>query len=123
MGNCFRSNIDIIYLSDETSSTNSLITRLDHLHLVHLLRIVTAARLRGILSVAVTHAGLPLQQDLLAGKEPVDLLQGQVLGLWVQEVDERQEAKVEDAKVDVGAPADAGEADGGDLDDEEGEDP
>ena len=39
----------------------TLITRLYHLRLMRLLGIVTAARLRRVLPVAVAHAGLPLQ--------------------------------------------------------------
>lgn len=69
------------------------------------------------------HAWLPVHLYALASKELVDLLQGQVAGLGVEEVDQGQEAKVEDAKADVGAPLDVGDADGGDFDDEEGKYP
>ncbi|TKW51850.1 hypothetical protein CTA1_1111 [Colletotrichum tanaceti] len=69
------------------------------------------------------HARLPMQLHLAAREEAVDLLEAEVLGLRVEEVDEGHEEGVEDAEVDVGAPANVPDADGGDLDDEEGEDP
>lgn len=70
-----------------------------------------------------THGGMPVQFHLLAGEEQVDLFQGQVARLRVEEVDQWEEAEVEDGKVDVGAVADVVDAHRGDFHDEEGEDP
>lgn len=70
-----------------------------------------------------THAVIPVQHDLFSGKQLIDLLERQESCLGIEEVEHGDEGKVEDAKVDVRLPADARDGDGGDLDDEEGEDP
>ena len=68
------------------------------------------------------HAGRQVHQHLFARKQQVDLLEAQVLGLGVEEVDDGHECQVEDGEVEVRAPVHAGYADGDDLDDEKGED-
>lgn len=70
-----------------------------------------------------THSGIPPHHDLVAGEELVDLLERQPLRLGVGKVDERDEAEVENAEVDVSLPANVVDRHGRDLDDEEGEDP
>lgn len=69
------------------------------------------------------HAFGQVHDDLVAGEEAVDLLEREVLGLRVEEVDDGNEEGVEDGEVDVRAPADAVDRDGHDFDDEEGKDP
>lgn len=64
-----------------------------------------------------------MKKDLFASEERIDILQGQVSGLRVEEVDERKEEEVKYAKIDVGFIADAVDADGSNFDDQEGEDP
>jgi hypothetical protein len=39
---------------------------------------------------------VPVQANFFAGKQEVDLLEGEVAGFWVEEVDYWEEAKVED---------------------------
>jgi hypothetical protein len=43
-----------------------------------------------------THRLLPMEENLIPGKELINLFEGQIFGLWIEEVDERQEACVED---------------------------
>lgn len=41
------------------------------------------------------HRRVPMQEHLLAREQPVHLLQGEVAGLGVEEVDDREEGEVE----------------------------
>lgn len=70
-----------------------------------------------------THTMIPMQHDLFSSKKLIDLLERKQSCFWVEKVEHGEECKVEDAKVDVRLPADAGDGDGGDFDDEKGEDP
>lgn len=53
------------------------------------------------------------------GEDQIDFLKRAVRGLGVEEVDEGQEARVDGGEEEVGAPADAGDHDGGHHYDEE----
>ncbi len=106
-----------------TGLDRAAIARLDRLDVTPLFGIVATSYRSRVFSQVSIHASFPMQQNLLPGKEPVDLLQREVPRLRVEEVDERQETKIKDTEVDVGVPPNAGETDWRDLDDQEGEDP
>ena len=57
------------------------------------------------------------------GEDKVDLLEGALLGLRVEKVDDRDEARVDDGKEEVCAPRDVGNHNRRDHDDEEIEQP
>jgi len=57
--------------------------------------------------LALAHARLPVQQDLVAREEAVHLFERQVARLRVEEPDQRDERRVEDREVDVCSPRDA----------------
>lgn len=99
-------------------------------HVPSRLEVLVAAVSLGLACDA--HARVPVQLDLVAGEELVDLLEGEVLRLgtvgvsWtsrsdtcgfnvLEEVDERQEQGVEDGEVGVRVVADVFDADGCDL--------
>lgn len=64
-----------------------------------------------------------MKKNLFPCEQLIDILQRQISGFWVEEVDEGEEEKVENAEIDVCFVADAVDADGRDFDDQEGKDP
>lgn len=64
-----------------------------------------------------------MQQNLLSCKQSINVLQREMSGFRVAEVDQRQEAEVEDRKVDIGPPLDVIDADWRDFHHEKGKDP
>lgn len=106
-----------------------LATRLQHLDIAALLLKISPSpqllpsTITFNLSPDVAHARAPVKHDLFAREQLVDLLKGELPGFGVKEVDEGQEEEVEDAEVDVGSISDVVDANGGNFDDEEGEDP
>lgn len=83
-----------------------------------------------------THRRLPVQLDLFARKEPIDLLQGKIACFRVEEVNKWQEAEVKDCqnlvnlglkrdegihtgKINVGSIANVANADWSDFNDQE----
>jgi hypothetical protein len=48
-----------------------------------------------------THRWVPVKFDLFAGEELVNLLQSEIACLWVEEVDEREEAEVENYRKNI----------------------
>lgn len=105
----------------ETGSPSQFLDNLKFLRATLSLHQIRLSRPSGF--SMVIHARRPVQLDPLSREEPVDLLQGQIPGLGIAEIDEREEAEVEDAEIDVRAPSDIPDADGRDLHHEEGEDP
>lgn len=57
------------------------------------------------------------------GEDKIDLLERATLRLGVEEIDDGDEARVDDGEEEVGAPADVGDHDGRDHDDQEVEEP
>ncbi len=51
-----------------------------------------------------SHARLPMKLYFIASEQSVNLFECEVPGLRVEKVDEREEGKVEDAKVDISTP-------------------
>ena len=64
-----------------------------------------------------------VEQDLVAGEEEVDFLEGQARSFRIEKVDDGNETRVEYSKVNIGLVSDRDDADRRDFDDEEGEDP
>jgi hypothetical protein len=64
-----------------------------------------------------------VKKNLFPSEQRINILQRQISGLRVEEINERKEAKVEYAEIDVRFVADAVDADGRDFDDQESEDP
>lgn len=85
------------------------------------LRVLLAQSVLGV--ARHSHRRVPVQPHLLAREQPVDLLEGEIAGLWVEEEDDREKAEVEDGKVDVRAVSDVVDADRGDFHHQEGKNP
>lgn len=64
-----------------------------------------------------------MKKNLFPSEQRINILQGQVSGLRVEEVDERKEEEVEYAKIDISLVADVVDADRRNFDDQEGKDP
>ena len=115
----------VTHLASQFCSTAEISIRgrmIASLHMLHLC--VSHLLLQPVLRITShSHRRIPVQPHLLAREEAVDLFEGEIACLWVEEVDDRQKAKVEDGKVDVRAVADAGDADWSDFNNKEGEDP
>lgn len=63
------------------------------------------------------HARLPVQLNLISGKQLVNLLQREISCLRIEEIDHREEGKVEDAKVYVCPVAEVLDTNGGNFHD------
>lgn len=74
-------------------------------------------------ALSLAHTWLPVKQYLITNEQLVDLLEREILGLWVEEPDQWVECGVEDGEVDIRLPFDTVDRDRRDLDYEEGEDP
>lgn len=64
-----------------------------------------------------------MKKNLFPSEQRIDILQRQVSGFRVEEVDEGEEEEVENAEIDISFVADAVDADRRDFDNQEGKDP